>query len=109
MKRKEQPENKIANLKTFTRLYNAQGRELTFYTLICLTVLFGSRKYTSIHYLCNHSISFRCKKYTLMQIHTDLDPPSRVHYLILIFAISGWLIENESRFLLNLQYKVKLN
>lgn len=44
-----------------------------------------------------------------MQIHTDLDPPSRVHYLILIFAISGWLIENESRFLLNLQYKVKLN
>lgn len=44
-----------------------------------------------------------------MEIPTDLDPPSRVHHLILIFAISGWLIENESRFLLNLQYKVKLN
>lgn len=29
---------------------------------------------------------------------TDLDPPNRVYHLNPIFAISGWLIENENRF-----------
>lgn len=31
----------------------------------------------------------------------DLDPPKRVHNLTLIFAISGYDMENESRFLIN--------
>lgn len=33
-----------------------------------------------------------------MQTLTDLDPPKRVHRLTLCFAVSGWFIENESRF-----------
>lgn len=35
-----------------------------------------------------------------MKTLTDLDPPNRIHRLTLIFAISGWFIKNESRFLI---------
>lgn len=36
-----------------------------------------------------------------MQTIIRVDPPKRVHRLTLIFAISGLLIENNSRFLFN--------
>lgn len=39
--------------------------------------------------------------YILMQTTTAMDPSKRVHHPILIFAISSWVIENNSSFLMN--------
>lgn len=50
--------------------------------------------------------------YNLMQPPPhDLDPPQRIHHLILIFAISDWFIKNNSMFLIYLPtiYQVKFN
>lgn len=52
------------------------------------------------------------QEYIFMPTPTDIHPPERAHHLTLIFAISSWFIENESKFLINLTiiaYRVKLN
>lgn len=50
--------------------------------------------------------------YILMLIPDDLDLPKRVHYHTLIFTISSWFFENESRFFIYvtvITYQVKFN
>lgn len=37
--------------------------------------------------------------YILMHTPTYLDPPKRIHHLTLMFAMSGWVIEEKSKLL----------
>lgn len=52
--------------------------------------------------LRKHLKSFKItllQAYILMQTPTYLDPPKRIHHLILMFAMSGWVIEDKSKLL----------